>query len=161
MYLSFEQKLLSSQVYEFKLIQTTLFGVAALQNYWDPAENGHRRDMNSDFFKQRLSHLFIKYILCVEPGSFYSYSSLSCWFGDRFIESHWFVWCTQMNHLPMAVEYERDDDWLSMQLAATCNIDQSAFNDWFSGHLNFQIEHQYVCYHIIILPFVCGTTATD
>lgn len=28
------------------------------------------------------------------------------------------------------------------QLAATCNVEQSFFNDWFSGHLNFQIEHQ-------------------
>ncbi|XP_012884487.1 PREDICTED: fatty acid desaturase 2-like protein FADS2P1 [Dipodomys ordii] len=24
---------------------------------------------------------------------------------------------------------------------ATCNIEQSFFNDWFTGHLNFQIEH--------------------
>ncbi|KAF3854900.1 hypothetical protein F7725_022955 [Dissostichus mawsoni] len=29
-------------------------------------------------------------------------------------------------------------DWV---LKATCNIKQSPFNDWFSGHLNFQIEH--------------------
>lgn len=29
-----------------------------------------------------------------------------------------------------------------LQLAATCNVEQSFFNDWFSGHLNFQIEHQ-------------------
>lgn len=29
-----------------------------------------------------------------------------------------------------------------LQLQATCNIEQSFFNDWFSGHLNFQIEHQ-------------------
>ena len=27
------------------------------------------------------------------------------------------------------------------QLAATCNVEQSFFNDWFIGHLNFQIEH--------------------
>ncbi|XP_075996870.1 acyl-CoA 6-desaturase [Genypterus blacodes] len=59
----------------------------------------------------------------------------------RFLESHWFVWVTQMNHLPMEVDQERHQDWLSMQLQATCNIEQSAFNDWFSGHLNFQIEH--------------------
>lgn len=31
------------------------------------------------------------------------------------------------------------------QLQATCNVDHSLFNDWFSGHLNFQIEHQWVC----------------
>lgn len=28
------------------------------------------------------------------------------------------------------------------QLAATCNVEPSLFIDWFSGHLNFQIEHQ-------------------
>ena len=32
--------------------------------------------------------------------------------------------------------------WFRMQLKATCNVDKSAFNDWFTGHLNFQIEHQ-------------------
>ncbi|KAH1171041.1 hypothetical protein KIL84_006659 [Mauremys mutica] len=29
-------------------------------------------------------------------------------------------------------------DWV---LQATCNVDQSLFNDWFTGHQNFQIEH--------------------
>uniref|UniRef100_A0AAY4DZM0 Cytochrome b5 heme-binding domain-containing protein n=1 Tax=Denticeps clupeoides TaxID=299321 RepID=A0AAY4DZM0_9TELE len=59
----------------------------------------------------------------------------------RFMESHWFVWVTQMSHIPMNIDYEKHDDWLTMQLKATCNIEASAFNDWFSGHLNFQIEH--------------------
>ncbi|XP_039620113.1 acyl-CoA 6-desaturase isoform X1 [Polypterus senegalus] len=59
----------------------------------------------------------------------------------RFLESHWFVWVTQMNHIPMDIDSEKYRDWLTMQLSATCNIEQSAFNDWFSGHLNFQIEH--------------------
>uniref|UniRef100_A0A8C5PXT9 Cytochrome b5 heme-binding domain-containing protein n=1 Tax=Leptobrachium leishanense TaxID=445787 RepID=A0A8C5PXT9_9ANUR len=59
----------------------------------------------------------------------------------RFIESHWFVWVTQMNHIPMEIDHEKYRGWLSSQLAATCNIEQSFFNDWFSGHLNFQIEH--------------------
>ncbi|KAJ3597057.1 hypothetical protein NHX12_003457 [Muraenolepis orangiensis] len=59
----------------------------------------------------------------------------------RFLESHWFVWVTQMNHLPMNIDHEKQQDWLSMQLDATCNVEQSHFNDWFTGHLNFQIEH--------------------
>ncbi|NXJ84856.1 FADS2 desaturase, partial [Trogon melanurus] len=59
----------------------------------------------------------------------------------RFLESHWFVWVTQMNHIPMEIDCEKHRDWLSSQLAATCNIEQSFFNDWFTGHLNFQIEH--------------------
>ncbi|XP_053139052.1 acyl-CoA (8-3)-desaturase-like isoform X2 [Hemicordylus capensis] len=59
----------------------------------------------------------------------------------RIIESHWFVWVTQMNHIPMNIDYDKNVDWFSAQLQATCNVDQSLFNDWFSGHLNFQIEH--------------------
>ncbi|XP_048401276.1 acyl-CoA Delta-4 desaturase isoform X3 [Stegostoma tigrinum] len=59
----------------------------------------------------------------------------------RFIESHWFVWVTQMNHIPMTIDDEKHKDWITMQLDSTCNIEQSFFNDWFSGHLNFQIEH--------------------
>ncbi|CAO2584662.1 Acyl-CoA (8-3)-desaturase [Lemmus lemmus] len=59
----------------------------------------------------------------------------------RLLESIWFVWVTQMNHLPMHIDHDRNVDWVSTQLQATCNVDQSAFNDWFCGHLNFQIEH--------------------
>ncbi|XP_071791216.1 acyl-CoA 6-desaturase-like [Asterias amurensis] len=59
----------------------------------------------------------------------------------RFLESHWFVWVTQMNHIPMEVDNDTQKDWLSLQLHATCNVEPSAFNDWFTGHLNFQIEH--------------------
>ncbi|NXI47927.1 FADS2 desaturase, partial [Galbula dea] len=59
----------------------------------------------------------------------------------EFLESHWFVWVTQMNHIPMEIDSEKHRDWLSSQMSATCNIEQSFFNDWFTGHLNFQIEH--------------------
>ncbi|ELV10262.1 Fatty acid desaturase 2 [Tupaia chinensis] len=71
----------------------------------------------------------------------------------RFLESHWFVWVTQMNHIVMEIDREPYRDCCPLlfllrpftpfppQLAATCNVEQSFFNDWFSGHLNFQIEH--------------------
>ncbi|XP_003224189.1 acyl-CoA (8-3)-desaturase [Anolis carolinensis] len=59
----------------------------------------------------------------------------------RFLESTWFLWISQMNHIPMNIDYDQNLDWVSAQLAATCNVDQSWFNDWLSGHLNFQIEH--------------------
>ncbi|NP_001266552.1 delta-6 fatty acyl desaturase [Oreochromis niloticus] len=62
----------------------------------------------------------------------------------RFLESHWFVWVTQMNHIPMDIDHEKHKDWVTMQLQSTCNIEQSFFNDWVSGHLNFQIEHHLV-----------------
>ncbi|NXR32140.1 FADS1 desaturase, partial [Zosterops hypoxanthus] len=59
----------------------------------------------------------------------------------RMLESSWFVWVSQMNHIPMDIDYDKNLDWVSTQLQATCNVEQSLFNDWFTGHLNFQIEH--------------------
>uniref|UniRef100_A0A8C9X4A4 acyl-CoA (8-3)-desaturase n=1 Tax=Sander lucioperca TaxID=283035 RepID=A0A8C9X4A4_SANLU len=83
---------------------------------------------------------YLRYLCCSIPmfGLFGSVVFISF---VRFLESHGFVWVTQMNHLPMDIDHEKNQDWLSMQLQATCNIKQSLFNDWFSGHLNFQIEH--------------------
>ncbi|OWK17206.1 hypothetical protein Celaphus_00013395 [Cervus elaphus hippelaphus] len=46
-----------------------------------------------------------------------------------------------MNHIPREIGHEKHRDWASSQLAATCNVEPSLFIDWFSGHLNFQIEH--------------------
>ncbi|KAM3854427.1 acyl-CoA (8-3)-desaturase-like [Vipera latastei] len=60
---------------------------------------------------------------------------------SRFLEAAWFIWVTQMNHIPMNIDYDTNMDWVSTQLNATCNVEQSFFNDWFTGHLNFQIEH--------------------
>ncbi|XP_032076106.1 acyl-CoA (8-3)-desaturase-like [Thamnophis elegans] len=60
---------------------------------------------------------------------------------SRFLESTWFLWVSQMNHIPMNINYDQNLDWVSSQLSATCNVDHSWFNDWFTGHLNFQIEH--------------------
>ncbi|XP_060602023.1 acyl-CoA 6-desaturase-like [Ruditapes philippinarum] len=60
---------------------------------------------------------------------------------ERCIESHWFVWCTQMSHIPNEVEFDGSKDWFRLQLDSTCNVASSFFNDWFSGHLNYQIEH--------------------
>ena len=52
---------------------------------------------------------------------------------------------TQSNHVVMDVSPDDPKaSWFRMQLHATCNIEKSYFNDWFTGHLNFQIEHQYV-----------------
>ncbi|XP_053138756.1 acyl-CoA (8-3)-desaturase-like isoform X2 [Hemicordylus capensis] len=59
----------------------------------------------------------------------------------RFLQACWFMWVTQMNHIPMNIDYDKNLDWVSAQLTTTCNVDPSLFNDWFTGHLNFQIEH--------------------
>ncbi|XP_069326111.1 fatty acid desaturase 2-like protein FADS2B [Eulemur rufifrons] len=57
------------------------------------------------------------------------------------LESLWMTYITQMSHIPMQISMEENWDWLSTQILATCNVEQSFFNDWFTGHLNFQIEH--------------------
>jgi len=66
---------------------------------------------------------------------------IALYFTVRFIESHWFVWVTQMSHIPMQVDYHNSWPWVESQLKTTCNVHESFFNDWFTGHLNFQIEH--------------------
>uniref|UniRef100_A0A8D2P7L3 Cytochrome b5 heme-binding domain-containing protein n=1 Tax=Zosterops lateralis melanops TaxID=1220523 RepID=A0A8D2P7L3_ZOSLA len=75
-----------------------------------------------------------KYFICEDDKSF-------CVYLPRYLESTWFIWVTQMNHIPMDIDYDKNEDWVSTQLHATCNVNQSVFNDWFTGHLNFQIEH--------------------
>lgn len=59
----------------------------------------------------------------------------------RTLESHWFTWVSQSNHIPMTIEPDDAKSWLELQLQSTCNVNKSFFNDWFTGHLNFQIEH--------------------
>lgn len=60
----------------------------------------------------------------------------------RLIESSWFTWVAQSNHIVMDIHEETSSDtWFTLQLRATCNLEKSFFNDWFTGHLNFQIEH--------------------
>ncbi|XP_072494723.1 fatty acid desaturase 2-like protein FADS2B isoform X1 [Notamacropus eugenii] len=59
----------------------------------------------------------------------------------KLLESPWIALVTQMSHIPMRMSKEENKDWFSTQVLATCNVKQSFFNDWFSGHLNFQIEH--------------------
>ncbi|PAA63300.1 hypothetical protein BOX15_Mlig033038g2, partial [Macrostomum lignano] len=59
----------------------------------------------------------------------------------RYLESHWFVACTQMSHLPMDIDHDQRRDWFTQQLRSTLNAEPGWFNDWFTGHLNYQIEH--------------------
>jgi fatty acid desaturase len=42
----------------------------------------------------------------------------------------------------MNIDHDEAKPWLTLQTHATCDIEKSFFNDWFTGHLNFQIEHQ-------------------
>jgi len=83
---------------------------------------------------------FARHFLLYQPilgfwGAFWFYTFY------RMLESHWFVYVTQMNHIPMHIDFDKKWDWPTLQNMATCNIEHSLFNDWFTGHLNFQIEH--------------------
>jgi len=60
----------------------------------------------------------------------------------RFWESHWFTWVTSMSHLPRPIRVEHSDqNWVSLNAIATQNIANGFFHDWFTGHLNYQLEH--------------------
>ncbi|XP_023561847.1 fatty acid desaturase 2-like protein FADS2P1 isoform X2 [Octodon degus] len=75
-------------------------------------------------------------------GPFYGiFGTLLLIYFVKLLESPWIAYVTQMSHIPMRMSREENRDWLSTQVLATCNIEQSFFNDWFTGHLNFQIEH--------------------
>uniref|UniRef100_G3UG72 Acyl-CoA (8-3)-desaturase n=1 Tax=Loxodonta africana TaxID=9785 RepID=G3UG72_LOXAF len=66
--------------------------------------------------------------------------SHSLLWGGRFLRTNWGE--RRRNHQPLGLQnHHRPLTWLSFQLQATCNVHKSFFNDWFSGHLNFQIEH--------------------
>ncbi|XP_051823129.1 fatty acid desaturase 3 isoform X2 [Antechinus flavipes] len=83
---------------------------------------------------------YVRFFTCYVP--FYGIlGTLLFFILVRVLESHWFVWITQMNHLPRDIGSEKHRDWVSGQLKATCNVQPSLFVDWFCGHLNFQIEH--------------------
>lgn len=90
-----------------------------------------------------MAPMYMLYFGC----GFYAFNSVwktfAYFFASRLIESAWFTWVSQCNHIVMDIHDDVDyESWFHLQLRATCNINQSWFNDWFTGHLNFQIEHQ-------------------
>jgi len=82
-----------------------------------------------------------RFMLLFTPVTGGFWGAISLYFMARLLESHWFMWVTQMNHIPMKVDVDSRDNWVSLQVQATCNVEGGYFNDWFSGHLNYQIEH--------------------
>lgn len=65
--------------------------------------------------------------------------------GMRIVQSIIFTWISQMSHIPRDIILDQapteDFNWVQMQCQGTLNIRGSYFNNWFSGHLNYQIEH--------------------
>ncbi|XP_060574258.1 acyl-CoA Delta-6 desaturase-like [Ruditapes philippinarum] len=82
-----------------------------------------------------LIHFYLHIPLLGVGGAIAHYFTMRC------MESHWFTWVSQSNHIPMTIKTDEASPWLQLQLNATCDIEKSFFNDWFTGHLNFQIEH--------------------
>ncbi|XP_076972356.1 fatty acid desaturase 2-like protein FADS2B [Tamandua tetradactyla] len=87
-----------------------------------------------------VSSFYLRHIITFGP--FYGiFGTILLTFLVKFLESPWIAYVTQMSHISMKMSSEENQDWFSTQVLATCNIEQSFFNDWFTGHLNFQIEH--------------------
>eukprot|EP00079_Xenopus_tropicalis_P024677 XP_012817582.1 PREDICTED: fatty acid desaturase 1-like isoform X2 [Xenopus tropicalis] len=58
---------------------------------------------------------YVRFGLCYIPFLGVS-GTIALFMVVRFIESDWFVWVTQMNHIPMNIEYDQNKEWLSTQL---------------------------------------------
>ncbi|XP_049636759.1 fatty acid desaturase 2-like protein FADS2B [Suncus etruscus] len=87
-----------------------------------------------------VSSFYIRYFITFGP--FYGiFGTILLIYLVKFIESPWIAYVTQMSHIPMKISQEENRDWFTSQVLVTCNAEHSFFNDWFSGHLNFQIEH--------------------
>lgn len=57
----------------------------------------------------------------------------------RFIESNWFVWVTQMNHIPMHIDYDQNKEWLSGQF-----IPHNAKTQLLEGRSSYSLALQEV-----------------
>ncbi|KAJ1075593.1 hypothetical protein K5549_015746 [Capra hircus] len=125
-----------------------------------PVEYGKNRIKFFDYEKQHLifclrdltfKHFFLQDIAWaisfyiryfITFGPFYGiFGTMVLIYSAKFLESVWVAYVTQMSHIPMKISKEENRDWFSSQVLATCNVEHSFFNDWFTGHLNFQIEH--------------------
>lgn len=51
-------------------------------------------------------------------------------------------WIFALNHYMFPIIREKDErDWVMATLTTTQNTTNSTFLDWFTGHLNYQVEH--------------------
>jgi len=83
---------------------------------------------------------FLRFSISFVP-LFGIWNSILLYWSMRVLESMWFTWITSMSHLPMQIESDKDDDWVTHTVNTTQNLAGGLFNDWFTGHLNYQIEH--------------------
>ncbi|BFZ22003.1 hypothetical protein BsWGS_25042 [Bradybaena similaris] len=101
------------------------------------------------FCLKRKKWLELALMLCFCSRLLYTYTpffglwgTFAFYMAVRVLESHWFTWISQMSHLPNEIVKDNKElEWFHMQLQASCNVEPGWFNDWFTGHLNYQIEH--------------------
>ncbi|XP_021566903.1 fatty acid desaturase 2-like protein FADS2P1 [Carlito syrichta] len=142
-YIDYEKQHLYFYMVGLPLLMPVYFNLQSMQvmylrRYWGV------RHLNFKCFSLQdiawVSSFYIRYFITFGP--FYGiFGTVLLIYLVKFLESPWIAYVTQMSHIPMKMSKEENRDWLSTQVLATCNIEQSFFNDWFTGHLNFQIEH--------------------
>lgn len=58
---------------------------------------------------------------------------------------HLLIWINSSTHISNKnIDYDREYSWIRSQLETTVNYSPNLFVTWFTGHINFQIEHQFV-----------------
>ena len=67
-------------------------------------------------------YFFIRYV-CMNTDNVGRVLMKLMVFFDRVLESHWFVWATQVSHLPMHIDLDKKKDWVSMQVLFHCSCD--------------------------------------
>jgi len=62
---------------------------------------------------------------------------------SKAIASIWFYVVVAMNHFTLPTAYLEDDrmDWPTNHITGSMNLGFDLFTTWFTGHLNYQIEH--------------------
>lgn len=51
-------------------------------------------------------------------------------------------WIFALNHYMFPILRQKDErDWVIATLSTTQNVTGSPFKDWFTGHLDYQVEH--------------------
>lgn len=70
-----------------------------------------------------MASFFVRWHLMYSPHVGGIWGTVALYMTARTIESHWFVWVTQMSHIPMKIDKYADTeerDWISLQLNSTC-----------------------------------------
>ncbi|BFZ22002.1 hypothetical protein BsWGS_25041 [Bradybaena similaris] len=89
-----------------------------------------------------LTFCFFSRFTFIYTPFFGGWGAFAFYMAVKVLESHWFAWVSQMSHLPNEIDEDNKGlDWFRMQVQASCNVEPGWFNDWFTGHLNYQIEH--------------------